>query len=124
MSFADFRHFYTNDAGFSMNRDISHGYQLLSGYTHSTNQWYAAAKAHYSAPYLLIKRLPFLESMLFDECLYLSYLWEPRMRHYAEAGYGVSFAGMMSVGVFVGVNNRDDISWGVRGSIDLPSMQP
>ena len=124
MSFADFKHFYTNDAGFSMNHDISNGYQLLPGYTHSTNQWYVGAKAHYSAPYLLIKRLPFLESMLFGENLYLSYLLEPQMRHYAEAGYGISFGGIMSVGVFVGCNNRHDYSWGIRGSIDLKAMLP
>jgi hypothetical protein len=123
MSFADFKHFYTNEAGFSLNHDISHGYQLLPGYTHSTNRWYAAAKVHYSAPYLLIKRLPFLESMLFGEDLYLSYLWEPQMKHYVEAGYGISFGGIMSVGVFMGANNRHDYSWGVRGSIDLDVMR-
>jgi hypothetical protein len=124
MSFADFKHFYTNDAGFSMNHDISHGYQLLPGYAHSTNRWYAGAKAHYSTPYLLIKRLPFLESMLFGEDLYLSYLWEPQMRHYVEAGYGLSFEGLISVGVFVGCHNRHEYTWGVRGSIDLGAMQP
>ena len=121
LSFADFKHFYANDAGFSMSHDISEGYQLLPGYTHSTDQWYAGAKAHYSAPYLLIKRLPFLESMLFNEGLYLSYLLDPQRRHYVEAGYGISLEGMMSVGVFVGTHNRHNYVWGIRGSIKLDS---
>ena len=124
MSFADFKHFYTNDAGFSMNHDISQGYQLLPGYTHSTNQWYVGAKAHYSAPYLLIKRLPFLESMLFGEGLHLSYLLEPQRRHYVEAGYGISLEEMMSVGVFVGTHDRYNYVWGIRGSINLDVIQP
>jgi hypothetical protein len=119
MSFADFRHFYTNEAGFSLNRDISHGYQLLPGYTHSTNRWYAAAKVHYAAPYLLVKRLSFLESILFNENLYFSYLWEPHLQHYVEAGYGLSLGDMISVGVFAGVDSRHDFYWGVRGSIDM-----
>jgi hypothetical protein len=124
LSFADFKHFYVNDAGFALNRDIRHGYQLLPGYTYSTDQWYATAKAHYSAPYMLIKRLPFLESMLFGEDLYLSYLLEPQRRHYVEAGYGISFGGMMSVGVFVGAHDRHNFLWGIRGSIDLSIVQP
>jgi hypothetical protein len=124
LSFADFKHFYVNDAGFSLNRDIKHGYQLLPGYTYSTDQWYVSAKAHYSAPYLLIKRLPFLESMLFGEDLYLSYLLEPQRRHYVEAGYGISFGGMMSAGVFVGAHDRHNFIWGIRGSIDLSIVQP
>ena len=124
MSFADFKHFYTNDAGFSMNHDISQGYQLLPGYTHSTNQWYVGAKAHYSAPYLLIKRLPFLESMLFGENLYLSYLLEPQRRHYVEAGYGISLQELLSAGVFVGAHDRYNYVWGIRGSINLDIVQP
>lgn len=124
MSFADFKHFYANDAGFSMNHDISQGYQLLPGYTHSTNQWYVGAKAHYSAPYLLIKRLPFLESMLFGEDLYLSYLLEPQRRHYVEAGYGISLDELLGAGVFVGTHDRYNYVWGIRGSINLDVIRP
>jgi hypothetical protein len=124
MSFADFKHFYANDAGFSMNHNINNGYQLLPGYTYSTNQWYVGAKAHYSAPYLLIKCLPFLESILFDENLYLSYLLEPQRRHYVEAGYGISLGGIMSAGVFMGTHDLYNYVWGIRGAIDLSIMQP
>jgi hypothetical protein len=115
MSFADFRHFYVNDAGLSMDHDLSQGFQLLNGYVHSTNEWYALAKVEYKSIYLLLKRLPFLSNALFTEDLYASYLLQPQTRHYFEAGYGISLTKAFGMGIFAGFDNGQYYGWGVRG---------
>lgn len=118
-AFADFRHFYANQPGLSLNKEPGAPYQLLPCYTYSTRDWYAAASANYSAPYMLLKRIPFLSNLPFNESIYGSYLLQPQLRHYTEAGYGIDMSGMIGAGVFAGFENGRYRSWGVRISLRL-----
>ncbi|MDR0294927.1 MAG: DUF5686 and carboxypeptidase regulatory-like domain-containing protein [Prevotellaceae bacterium] len=122
LSFADFRHFYSNEAFVSFDHTGAEPYQLLPQYTFSTNDWYVNANAHYSSPLLALKYLPFLSNILFDENLYFSYLLHPEMRNYIEVGYGISLFRLMNIGVYVGFNEKGYRSWGFRFSMDLKSI--
>jgi hypothetical protein len=44
------------------------------------------------------------------------------MRHYAEAGYGISLLRLMDLGVYIGFNDKGYYSWGFRFSMDLKSI--
>ncbi|MCL2097339.1 MAG: DUF5686 and carboxypeptidase regulatory-like domain-containing protein [Bacteroidales bacterium] len=122
LSFADFRHFYANEALASLDHTGAEPYQLLPQYTFSANDWYLSANAHYRSPLLALKYLPFLSNALFDENLYFSYLLHPEMRHYVEVGYGISLLKLMDIGAYVGFNDKGYRSWGFRFSMDLKSI--
>ena len=122
LSFADYRHFYGNEAFVSFDHTGAEPYQLLPQYTFSTNDWYASANAHYRSPLLALKYIPFLSNAPFEENLYFSYLLHPNLRNYAEAGYGISLLRLMDVGVYVGFSEKGYHSWGFRFSMDLKSI--
>jgi len=122
LSFADFWHFYGNEAFVSFNHTGAEPYQLLPQYTFSTNDWYVSANAHYRSPLLALKYIPFLTNAPFDENLYLSYLLHPEMRNYTEIGYGISLFKLMDIGVYAGFNEKGYYGWGFRFSMDLKSI--
>ncbi len=122
LAFADFKHFYANEPAVSLNKDFGTPYQLLPCYTYSTNDWYAAASVHYFSPYILLKRIPFLQNMLFGENLYASYLLQPQLRHYVELGYGITLTDMLGFGAFVGFEKAQYRSWGLRFSLNIASV--
>ena len=119
ISFADFRHFDVYEPRVSNNRDLGSPYHLLTGYTSSTDKWYVSAKAHYAAPYIILKYIPLLTNILFSENLYASYLLQPQLRHYTEVGYGITFTDVFGIGAFAGFENARYNSWGIRAVIKL-----
>jgi hypothetical protein len=122
LSFADYYHFYGNEAYVSLDHSGAEPYQLLPQYVFSTNDWYVSANAHYSSPLLALKYIPFLTNAPFNENLYFSYLLHPVMRNYVEAGYGISLFQLMDLGAYVGFNDKGYYSWGFRFSMDLKSI--
>ena len=98
LSFADVRHFLTNPMSVTA-KDMS-GFQLLDNYTYSTDQYWGQAEIDYTSAYLLIKNLPFLQSMLFDEALHFRYLYTPAKPHYWEAGYSIGLDTVLRIGIF------------------------
>ncbi len=124
MAFADYTHFYGNEAGVSLNdHSQSIPYQLLPQYTYSTDNWYVGGYARYQSPLLALKYIPFLTNALFNENLYVSYLLQPNLRHYTETGYGWSFANLAEAGVYVGVSETGFYGWGLRLSINIDDLQ-
>ncbi len=124
MAFADYTHFYGNEAGVSFNdHSQSIPYQLLPQYTYSTNNWYVGGYARYQSPLLALKYIPFLTNVPFNENLHVSYLLQPNLRHYTEIGYGWSFANMAGVGVHAGFSANGFYGWGFRLLINFDSIQ-
>ncbi len=123
VAFADYRHFYGNEAYVSLSHNGAAVYQLLPQYTYSTNAWYLSANAHYRSPLLALKYLPFLANAPFDENLYAAYLLQPNLRHYAEVGYGLSLLQFMDVGVHIGLSAAGFYGWGFRLSMDLKRIR-
>jgi hypothetical protein len=117
VAFHNFRHFFSGEAGFSLNT-AARPFRLLPSYTYSTNEWYAVGNAEYESLYMALKYLPFLANTLMSERLSVSYLLTPQLRHYTEWGYSLTniyFIG--ELGVFVGFEGADYRSWGVRAAI-------
>jgi|GEM_PF-487284 len=100
LSFADVRHFLANPLTASAKN--TSGFHLLELYTHSTDRYWGQAEFDYTSAYLLIKNIPVLQGMLFDETLHLRYLYTPAKQHYWEAGYSIGLSDMLRVGVWTG----------------------
>ena len=119
MYFPDFKHFDTNElfiTGSSLNRSFS----LLDNYAWSTDNQWLQTHLNYTSDYLLFKRLPFLQSALFNEGLHARNLWIPG-RNYTEFGYSIGFSDIARLGVFVGLSKgRYDA---VGFTISLPVLR-
>ena len=114
---ADYKHFRTNEM-FLSGKSFSNSF-YMKNYIYATNdKWLQSHVAHQSN-YLLLKQLPFLQKMLFDEAIHLHTLWTPAI-NYNEAGYSVGFGGLGRIGVFVGFNRLKYESTGLL--ITLPLM--
>jgi hypothetical protein len=119
MHFSRFQHFNTNEIPLSF-KEWHNTFNLLDDYSVSTNKWYAQAHVSYTTPYLLLKFLPWVSNRLWLENVYASYLTQPNLRNYAEFGYGISQIFFMgSIGAFVGFENGQYRSWGIKISLNI-----
>nr|WP_321407996.1 DUF5686 family protein [uncultured Carboxylicivirga sp.] len=117
MHFSRFRHFNTIEIPISF-KDWDGTFNLLDDYSVSTNKWYAEGHVSYATPYLFLKFLPWVSNRLWVENLYASYLTTPDFKNYTEFGYGISQIFLMgSVGTFVGFEDGQYRSWGVKVSL-------
>ena len=114
---ADYKPFRTNEmflSGKSFNNSF-----FMKNYIYATNdKWLQAHVAHQSN-YLLLKQIPFLQKMLFDEAIHLHTLWTPAV-NYNEAGYSIGLGGLGRLGIFAGFNKLKYESAGFV--ITLPIM--
>ena len=114
---ADYKHFRTNEM-FLSGKSFSNSF-YMDNYIYATKDKWLQAHVAFQSNYLLIKQLPFMQRMLFDEAIHLHTLWTPVI-NYNEAGYSIGLGGLGRLGVFVGFNKLKYESTGVL--ITLPIM--
>lgn len=100
--FPDFKHFNTNEL-FITGSSPDNSFSLLDNYAWSTDKQWLQVHLNYPSNYLLFKRLPFLQSYMFNEALHARTLWIPG-KNYSEFGYSVGFGNIARIGVFVGLD--------------------
>lgn len=100
--FPDYKHFNTNEL-FLTGNTLDTSFSLLDNYVYSTNKQWLQVYLNYPSSYLLFKRLPFLQSYMFNEALHARTLWIPG-KNYTEFGYSVGFNDVARIGVFVGLD--------------------
>ena len=99
--FPDFKHFETNEL-FISGSSQDNSFSLFDNYIYSTDKQWLEAHLNYTSDYLLFKRLPFLQTYMFNEALHVRTLWIPG-KNYAEFGYSLGFSNIARIGVFVGL---------------------
>ena len=112
----DYKHFMTNEM-FLTGKSFNNSF-YMDNYRYATNDKWMQAHATYSSNYLLIKNIPPLQSMLFNEAIHLHSLWTPDI-NYNEAGYSIGLGELGRVGVFVGFNKLKHESTGILISLPL-----
>ena len=89
---------------------------LLDNYSFSNDRW-LESHIRWTSDYLLLKRLPFLQTAVFNESLHLNSLWSSTLaKPYFEIGYSIGLFNIGSVGVFAGFNGYNYKSVGVSFS--------
>lgn len=99
---SDYKHFRSSDIMVTENGFLS-SFLLLDNYRLSTPQSWITAGCEYNTDYLVLNRLPFLNSQLLYEALHLKTVWLPeRDVIHTEAGYSFGLKQIIRAGVFVG----------------------
>jgi hypothetical protein len=101
MHFSEFEHFNLaeDDIMFSPFEGLD---KMIQTYYSSTNEWFVHVNFTYTTSRLFLKRFMFERSFM-DENLYFSYLHTHYLKHFFEAGYGLSnIFRIVGAGVFVG----------------------
>ncbi len=121
ISLTDFRHFAASDIMVSEN-GFRGAFLLAGNYNYSTPESWVTLISEYRTDYLLLNRLPFINSAFFDESLHFKWLWLPEKRlNYFELGYSFGVKGLVRTGVFVGFDGLKYKATGLR--IELPILQ-
>jgi len=98
----DYKHFRASAIGVTES-GFSNSFLLLDNYSYSTPQSWLTASLEYSSDYLILKRVPFLNSQLLYEALHLKSIWLPEKRvSHSEIGYSFGIRQLIRGGVFVG----------------------
>ena len=113
----DYKHFKTDEMFLS--GKVFNSSFLMDNYIYATNDKWFQGHLMYSSNYLLIKQIPFLQSMLFDEAIHLHTLWTPE-KNYNEVGYSIGFGDAIRLGVFLGFDKLKHERTGIL--ISLPLM--
>ncbi|MDR1098307.1 MAG: DUF5686 and carboxypeptidase regulatory-like domain-containing protein [Tannerella sp.] len=113
----DFKHFRTNEM-FLTGKSFNNSFSLLENYRYATNDKWLQAHVAYTSQYLLLKQIPFMQGLLFNESLHIRTLWLPHLNH-SEAGYSIGFDGIGRIGIFAGFNGLNYESTGFTISLPL-----
>jgi hypothetical protein len=100
--FPDFKHCNSNELLFTAN-SLRNSFCMIN-YSYSSDKSWIQTHLNYTSSYLLIKNIPLLQKLPFDESLHVRTLFMPRTS-YSEAGYSIRFATVVEAGVFVGFKN-------------------
>ncbi|MHC1780334.1 MAG: DUF5686 and carboxypeptidase regulatory-like domain-containing protein [Bacteroidales bacterium] len=99
---ADYKHFRASAIGVTES-GFSNSFLLLDNYKYSTPESWVTASIEYGSDYLILKRLPFLNSQLLYEALHLKSIWLPEKRvTHTEIGYSFGIRELIRGGFFVG----------------------
>ena len=115
----DFKHFRTNET-FLAFRSFNNSFRL-ENYLYATNDKWLQAHMTYASKYILLKQIPFMQSMIFDEAVHLHTLWTPEI-NYNEVGYSIGLGDMGRIGVSAGFNKLKHIFTGVTISLQLSNL--
>lgn len=100
----DYKHFAASDIIVS-DKQFSDRYQMVSGYLYSTSGSWMDIKINYVSEYILLKRLPFMDTPLLTEALHFKSLWLPgARRNHNELGYSIGVDGIGRFGAFIFLN--------------------
>jgi hypothetical protein len=121
--FPDFRHFTTVEIPVTISSISGQSFNLLEYYRFSTSDKYAEAHLSYTTPFLVLKLLPFFSNRMFwQEGLQLNYLYTPTIKNYTELGYTIGIHSAWEAGIFVGFENFQYRSFGVKLSLPIGSV--
>ena len=121
--FPDFRHFATVEIPVTTSSISGQSFNLLEYYRFSTSDKYAEAHLSYTTPFLVLKLLPFFSNRMFwQEGLQLNYLYTPTIKNYTELGYIIGIHSAWEAGIFVGFENFQYRSFGVKLSLPIGSV--
>lgn len=115
---ADYKHFKAANMFTITNRPFD-TFMLLNNYVASTNDFWAEGHFNYYNKYILLKRLPFLQGQIFNECLHLKYLYTPNMKHYNEIGYSLDLSSLLTLGIHTSFKDLKYQSFAVRLSYSI-----
>ncbi|MDD3273754.1 MAG: DUF5686 family protein, partial [Bacteroidales bacterium] len=119
ISLPDYKHFATSNI-IASEEIFNDRFLMADGYKFSTNGAWLNLRINYLSEYLLLKRLPFLDTPLLTEALHFKSLWLPKVGiHYSEAGYSFGMDNLGRVGVFVSFDKLRYNGIGFRISIPL-----
>ncbi|MDD4057921.1 MAG: DUF5686 family protein [Bacteroidales bacterium] len=119
ISLPDYKHFATSNI-IASEEIFNDRFLMADGYKFSTNGAWLNLRINYLSEYLLLKRLPFLDTPLLTEALHFKSLWLPKVGiHYSEAGYSFGMDNLARVGVFVSFDKLRYNGIGFRISIPL-----
>lgn len=122
LHFPDYKHF--GSSGWIVNSDSFFADYFRGDYYRlsTCDKWLRGA-LNYTSSYLLLKRLPFLQSSLMTEGLHVRYLWTPHMKNYMECGYSIGLSGTGRVGVFFSFDRNGYEGVGVRLSLPFSGRE-
>lgn len=121
MRFPDFKHFAATRV-LVTEHSLDKNFSLLDNYIYSTNKRWAQVNLSWYASYLLLKQLPFLEDMKFDEALHLRALAVYDKKMYTEVGYSLGLSSLARIGVFASFERLKYKSVGVTLSFPILNM--
>lgn len=121
MHSVDYQHFGASDLLVNLN-SLFDSFLLLDNYEIVTNRYWTNVQINYSGKYVLLKFLPFMQSLPFTENIHLKSLVTPEIDSYIEVGYSLAITRNLAVGCFSSFKNAKGHKVGVRFSLDLKSL--
>lgn len=115
--FNEFKHFAVQPLIVGV-KDFYPTFQLINYYTHSTDQYYMEGHFQYLSPFILLKYLPFVRNRMWNESLFVNYLYVPGTSNYSEFGYGIGNF-LYNAGVFSSFEGTEYRQTGVRISVSI-----
>lgn len=95
-------------------------YVMADGYLNSTKGSWLDVKLNYNSEYILLKRLPFLDTPMLTEAIHFKSLWLPdRGIHHSETGYSIGMDDVGRFGLFVSFSGLKYSGFGFRISLPL-----
>lgn len=118
----DFKHFRASALGVTES-GFSNSFLLLDNYKYSTPGSWVSASFEYSSDYLILKRIPFLNSQILYEALHLKTIWLPEKRvTHTEVGYSFGIRQLIRGGLFVGFDGIGYTGYGFVLEIPILSQ--
>jgi len=113
----DFNYFITSPLIIN-NRSFDDSFNLMENYTYTTNRWFET-QLNWTSDYLLIKRIGFFQSFLFNESLQVHSLWSLHNKPYSEAGYSIGLGNLGRIGFFCAFDGLKFKNSGLKISLPL-----
>lgn len=118
IQFPDYKHFASTRFQLT-ERIMNEGFSLLNNYEYATATRWGQANITWQSPYILVKNLPFLRRMRFDEALHVRTLVVYDRAPYWEGGYSLGFGKSFRAGVFVGFDRMKYRSMGFSVTLGM-----
>jgi len=117
----DFNYFTTSSLLVS-DKQFDNSFALLPNYSNNQNKWLITS-FNYKSKYLLLKRIPFLQTKLFTEALHFKALWnEQTGKPYSEIGYSLRVGVLYQIGFFGSFQGVKHLDTGIKISLPLLNM--
>jgi len=117
----DYNYFATSPLPVSF-RSFDNTFNLLDNYTFSDSRW-LETHINWTSDYMLLKRIGFMQSYVFNESLQLNTYWKVNNeKPYIETGYSIGLNNIGRIGVFAGFNGSTFKNIGVKVSLPLFSL--
>ena len=116
--FVDFANFRDNNLPEGWDDDWTGHFQLLDSHLYNESKSYFRSNFSYDTPIMLSPLIPFFGKGIERERIYLSSLFTPHTRHYAEIGYGFTnrYLSMAAFASFMNVKMKE---MGVKFTVEL-----